>query len=148
MPAPLNVYKDILEAKEPKREEIEARCQLRGPVERFHRMPLRQGRGRVEQNLPCRSHYIDARPDPELSSWKTSLERPWLQYENIRFPKIGYAASHVKVDSKDYYIPQTRNRGYLIAVDAATFGDQAPEITSHRASFMKGLRAAGFNTRD
>ncbi|KAK0660400.1 hypothetical protein QBC41DRAFT_350956 [Cercophora samala] len=42
---------------------------------------------------------------------------PWNMYINRIFPLIGYKAGYLQVDSKRFYLPQTRQRGYLIAVD-------------------------------
>jgi hypothetical protein len=36
-----------------------------------------------------------------------------------------YHALHTKVDSKQYYLPQDRTRGYLVALDAEAFGPGA-----------------------
>lgn len=47
---------------------------------------------------------------------------PWDMYTKRIFPKICYAANHIKLDSKDYYLPQTRQRGYLVAIDASHIG--------------------------
>ncbi|TFY81373.1 hypothetical protein EWM64_g2645 [Hericium alpestre] len=41
---------------------------------------------------------------------------PWPDVEK-RFAKIGYSATSLRLDTKQYYIPHTRQRGYLIAVD-------------------------------
>lgn len=38
-----------------------------------------------------------------------SITRDW--------EKIGYSATHVRVDTKSYYLPQTRERGYMLCVD-------------------------------
>lgn len=35
---------------------------------------------------------------------------------------IGYAAAFIKLDAKDYFIPQTRQRGYMLCVDLGLFG--------------------------
>jgi site-specific DNA-cytosine methylase len=40
---------------------------------------------------------------------------PWKKKEEI-FEKLGYYAKATYVDTKHYYIPQTRQRGYLVAV--------------------------------
>ncbi|KAK4240227.1 hypothetical protein C8A03DRAFT_31703 [Achaetomium macrosporum] len=54
---------------------------------------------------------------------------PWDMYTKQIFPKICYVARRVRVDSKDFYIPQTRQRGYLVAIDAQHFGtDLATKI--------------------
>ncbi|KAK3305388.1 uncharacterized protein B0T15DRAFT_195642 [Chaetomium strumarium] len=47
---------------------------------------------------------------------------PWDMYTKHIFPKIGYVAKAERVDSKDFYVPQTRQRGYLVAIDAQYFG--------------------------
>ena len=40
---------------------------------------------------------------------------PWDLKVDL-FKDLGYAATFVRVDTKDYYIPHTRQRGYLFAV--------------------------------
>lgn len=49
----------------------------------------------------------------------------------------GYAAKHVSVDSKNYYIPQTRVRGYVLLVDRRCPG--ADEMVVHWQTLMKSL---------
>lgn len=41
---------------------------------------------------------------------------PWAQAAKA-WQDIGYAATFAMVDTKDYYIPQTRERGYMICID-------------------------------
>ncbi|KAI0144141.1 hypothetical protein F4776DRAFT_675687 [Hypoxylon sp. NC0597] len=53
---------------------------------------------------------------------------PWDEATNVWFPFIGYSASHIKLDTKDFYIPHTRNRGYLIALDNNVFEPDAAEV--------------------
>ncbi|KAK0707597.1 hypothetical protein B0H67DRAFT_556266 [Lasiosphaeris hirsuta] len=65
---------------------------------------------------------------------------PWDVYTRVLFPKIGYAARFVKVDSKDYYLPHTRNRGYLVAIDALEIGaDRAKDIADEWPAIMESL---------
>ena len=60
---------------------------------------------------------------------------PWDMYEDQIFPKIGYFARSMKLDSKEFYLPQTRQRGYLVAIDAMSFGvEQANKITEEWAA--------------
>ena len=60
---------------------------------------------------------------------------PWDMYEDQIFPKIGYFARSMKLDSKEFYLPQTRQRGYLVALDAMSFGvAQANKITEEWAA--------------
>ena len=80
--------------------------------------------------------FYVAKYRPRVVIMENVLTAPWLQYEKFWFPKIGYAAAHVKVDSKDYYIPHTRNRGYLVAVDMDAFGDQAADVATRWRDFM------------
>lgn len=40
---------------------------------------------------------------------------PWDKKVEL-FERIGYSAVYVKLDTKDYYIPHTRQRGYLFAI--------------------------------
>jgi hypothetical protein len=44
---------------------------------------------------------------------------PWPRKVEI-FEERGYAASFLRLDTKDYYIPHTRQRGYLFAVRRAS----------------------------
>ncbi|EME41991.1 hypothetical protein DOTSEDRAFT_89510 [Dothistroma septosporum NZE10] len=52
------------------------------------------------------------------------------------YEKIGYECSGVLIDTKDYYLPQTRQRGYMVAFDkrklAAANADQA--VKANQAS--------------
>ena len=35
---------------------------------------------------------------------------------------VGYASSHIFVDAKSFYLPQTRGRGYMLAINMEVFG--------------------------
>jgi site-specific DNA-cytosine methylase len=48
---------------------------------------------------------------------------PWQAIRDTAWADIGYVAEFYKVDTKDYYIPQTRCRGYMICVDAREYHD-------------------------
>ncbi|KAG0709412.1 hypothetical protein DFH29DRAFT_842204 [Suillus ampliporus] len=62
-----------------------------------------------------------------MMSWVTNHRPPLVILENVcsapwdrvkeYFEKHGYSAEHIKVDTKQYYIPHTRMRKYLFAVD-------------------------------
>ncbi|KAH0420484.1 hypothetical protein CcaCcLH18_13996 [Colletotrichum camelliae] len=62
---------------------------------------------------------------------------PWREFVDFWFPRIGYHASHVLVDSKNFLVPQTRNRGYLIAVDARLYGKKGKIIVDEWVKMMK-----------
>ncbi|RYP62682.1 hypothetical protein DL771_009623 [Monosporascus sp. 5C6A] len=68
---------------------------------------------------------------------------PWEQMVRVWFPSIDYAAQFVRLDTKNYYIPQTRCRGYLLAVDARLFHSKkniAEEIVSNWTTDIKNFQ--------
>ncbi|KAI1814162.1 hypothetical protein GGS20DRAFT_430758 [Poronia punctata] len=52
---------------------------------------------------------------------------PWNIMCDLYFPSVGYKSVFRHVDTKDYYIPHTRSRGYLIAIDCELCGPEAAE---------------------
>lgn len=64
----------------------------------------------------------------------------WAAYENFWLPGVGYVALDIRVDSKDYYIPQTRNRRLLIAFDFEFYGDAATAAAQACIGRIKALR--------
>jgi site-specific DNA-cytosine methylase len=68
---------------------------------------------------------------PKLVILENVNSAPWDMYTDQIFPKLGYLARYVTLDSKQFYLPQTRQRGYLVAIDAADIGEeQAAAIAS------------------
>ncbi|RYP14332.1 hypothetical protein DL765_006435 [Monosporascus sp. GIB2] len=68
---------------------------------------------------------------------------PWEQMVRVWFPSIDYAAQFVRLDTKNYYIPQTRCRGYLLAVDATLFNSKksiAEDIAGKWATDIKAFQ--------
>ncbi|RYO98967.1 hypothetical protein DL764_006942 [Monosporascus ibericus] len=68
---------------------------------------------------------------------------PWEQMVRVWFPSIDYAAHFVRLDTKNYYIPQTRSRGYLLAVDACLFNSKkniAEDIVNKWATDIKNFQ--------
>ena len=59
---------------------------------------------------------------PKLIILENVVGAPWAMYTDQLFPRVCYVARWVKLDSKEFYLPQTRQRGYLVAVDAMRFG--------------------------
>jgi site-specific DNA-cytosine methylase len=67
---------------------------------------------------------------------------PWAKMESA-WQAAGYAATHLKVDSKDYYVPQIRNRGYLVALNMAKVslaGLQPQDLLAKWKSVMISFR--------
>ncbi|KAI0514544.1 hypothetical protein F5B22DRAFT_231704 [Xylaria bambusicola] len=79
---------------------------------------------------------------PKLIILENVCNAPWDAVCGLYLPGVGYAATHVSVDTKDYYIPQTRNRGYVVAVDRQVFGDSANHIIKEWETQLVGLKRA------
>jgi site-specific DNA-cytosine methylase len=66
---------------------------------------------------------------PKIVILENVYGAPWDMYTRQIFPMLNYVSSDVKLDSKEFYLPQTRQRGYLIALDVKHFGvEQATRI--------------------
>ncbi|KAK4142045.1 uncharacterized protein C8A04DRAFT_13559 [Dichotomopilus funicola] len=83
---------------------------------------------------------------PKLIILENVSGAPWPMYRHDIFPKIGYAACYKRLDSKEFYLPQTRVRGYLVAVDALRLGvEKAWEVAEywlHEIDTMKRRASA------
>ncbi|KAK3906718.1 hypothetical protein C8A05DRAFT_40473 [Staphylotrichum tortipilum] len=80
---------------------------------------------------------------PKLIILENVLGAPWAMYTNQLFPRICYVARWVKLDSKEFYLPQTRQRGYLVAVDAMRFGvEQATKIAAEWEAQLSDCKRA------
>lgn len=55
------------------------------------------------------------RAQPQIILLENVSGAPWDQKVRL-LSEIGYAATFTRIDTKQYYIPQTRQRGYLFAV--------------------------------
>ncbi|EFQ99013.1 DNA repair protein rad8 [Nannizzia gypsea CBS 118893] len=53
---------------------------------------------------------------PALVVLENVCSAPWEQIKTI-LQEIDYNGYHMKIDSKNYYLPQTRERGYMICID-------------------------------
>jgi hypothetical protein len=62
-------------------------------------------------------------------------------WDNVvkRFAKIGYEAQWVYCDTKNYYLPQTRERMYMIAIERSHFGEGVSRATSRWKELMHDL---------
>ena len=75
--------------------------------------------------LSAMSYIVHARP--KIVIMENVDSAPWSAKTNFWFPRAGYVAAHTKVNSKMFYLPQTRQRGYLVAADVEFFGAQQAE---------------------
>ncbi|KAI2625705.1 hypothetical protein GGR54DRAFT_637484 [Hypoxylon sp. NC1633] len=64
---------------------------------------------------------------PKVVILENVMGAPWKKTVDLWFPFAGYAAEFVKLDTKRHYIPHTRIRGYLVALDRQAFGDADAE---------------------
>ncbi|KAL7623203.1 hypothetical protein AAE478_006884 [Parahypoxylon ruwenzoriense] len=84
-------------------------------------------------------HYVRVYK-PKMVILENVSGAPWKDIEKKWFPLVGYTAAAVKLDTKDYYIPQTRQRGYLIALSGDAFGkDMAQRIINDWRGLVKKL---------
>ncbi|KAJ5628696.1 hypothetical protein N7490_010924 [Penicillium lividum] len=63
---------------------------------------------------------------PRLVICENVIAAPWGKFENA-WSGIGYSAKHATLDSKHHYMPQTRQRGYLVAVDEGRLNTPATD---------------------
>lgn len=57
---------------------------------------------------------------PKIIILENVEEAPWWDFRQ-HLGKIGYEGVAIKVDTKNFYLPQTRQRGYLVAFDTRSF---------------------------
>lgn len=78
---------------------------------------------------------------PPIVILENVCSAPW---DNVcgEFEQIGYRARHVRLDTKCFYIPHTRTRGYMVAVEAQRYiseGDRSVDgIPGKWVDGMKG----------
>ncbi|KAK2879373.1 hypothetical protein FQN49_000940 [Arthroderma sp. PD_2] len=80
---------------------------------------------------------------PALVVLENVCSAPWEQIRNI-MQDIDYNGYHMKIDSKNYYLPQTRERGYMICIDQRKLitepvGEIKSKKSSSFAQMMKKL---------
>ncbi|KAM0528249.1 hypothetical protein ACHAP6_002081 [Verticillium nonalfalfae] len=61
---------------------------------------------------------------PKLIILENVSHAPWRAFTHFWLPLVGYVALSMKVDSKNFLVPQTRTRGYLVAVDQWHYGTE------------------------
>ena len=88
-----------------------------------------------------------------MVEWIKKAEPPLVIIENVcgapwdrkvkMFEGIGYDAAWLRVDTKQYYIPQTRTRGYLFAINRASCkkqGCNAKTIANEWVNMIKSMK--------
>ncbi|KAI1303313.1 hypothetical protein F5Y03DRAFT_396031 [Xylaria venustula] len=77
---------------------------------------------------------------PKMVILENVYNAPWDSMCGLFLHGVGYAATHVSMDTKEYYIPQTRNRGYVVAVDRQVFGDAAEQVINEWKTQVSSLK--------
>ncbi len=73
---------------------------------------------------------------PPIVVLENVCNAPWNEIRE-RLGGIDYSTAFVKVDTKNYYIPHTRQRGYLFGLDARVPESKGSEATKLWPSLMK-----------
>lgn len=66
-------------------------------------------------------NYLRER-QPKIAIFENVESAPWESTASYVFPLAGYSIKIVKLDTKNYYLPQTRSRKYVIAFSHRAFG--------------------------
>ncbi|KAI1425705.1 hypothetical protein F5Y12DRAFT_355805 [Xylaria sp. FL1777] len=77
---------------------------------------------------------------PKMVILENVNNAPWSSMCGLFLHAADYVATHVSVDTKDYYIPQTRNRGYVVAVDRQVFGSSAEQVVNEWKTQLSSLK--------
>ena len=75
---------------------------------------------------------------PTIIVLENVLNAPWAKIQKVWEENANYSAEWVKPDTKSYYLPQTRMRGYMICIDKNKLGS-ATSSAKKWASIMKSL---------
>ncbi|KAJ5171903.1 hypothetical protein N7492_004496 [Penicillium capsulatum] len=81
--------------------------------------------------------YVD-RCRPTILVLENVRGAPWDKFAEA-FRDVGYFSNWMKVDTKDYYIPQTRQRGYMVAFDSQGKGLTKTEKDKILARFKNSV---------
>ncbi|KAI8966527.1 S-adenosyl-L-methionine-dependent methyltransferase [Daldinia sp. FL1419] len=71
---------------------------------------------------------------PKIVILENVFGAPWDDTAKVWFPFVKYKASYVSTDTKNFYIPQTRLRRYLIALNKDVFPEKTADDIIHRWS--------------
>ncbi|PGH36533.1 hypothetical protein GX50_00569 [[Emmonsia] crescens] len=75
---------------------------------------------------------------PPLVILENVCGAPWDHIKDA-FKEMNYHAYHIKVDTKNYYLPQTRERGYMLCIDQARL-ETPPPADSKSSPFAKMMK--------
>ena len=74
---------------------------------------------------------------PPLVILENICGAPWAEVEE-EWNRIGYAAEYIKLDTKNFYIPHTRNRYYMLCIDIdSMLGTTANDVVRRWSEVVK-----------
>ena len=78
---------------------------------------------------------------PAIVILENVIGAPWEKTSKFVRQEMRYSAEFLHLDTKDYYIPQTRNRGYLIMIDQDRAGsvEAADKMAKEWVNLVKAL---------
>ncbi|PBP21728.1 Helicase-like transcription factor HLTF/DNA helicase RAD5, DEAD-box superfamily (ISS) [Diplocarpon rosae] len=115
-----------------------------------HRKGL-DDRGESGDTFYAIRHYV-SRFKPKMIILENVISAPWLKAKKKRGTKnsenepksildlmeeLGYAVSFVKMDTKEYYLPHTRQRGYMVCILRSSY--KAGDLDEKTLNFKKFL---------
>ncbi|CAL3967483.1 unnamed protein product [Diplocarpon coronariae] len=115
-----------------------------------HRKGL-DDRGESGDTFYAIRHYV-SRFKPKMIILENVISAPWLKAKKKRGSKkcedepksildlmeeLGYAISFVKMDTKEYYLPHTRQRGYMVCILRSSY--KAGDLDQQTLEFKKFL---------
>ncbi|ETS81597.1 hypothetical protein PFICI_06599 [Pestalotiopsis fici W106-1] len=120
------------------------------PGQQPHKRKISTLLGQIVQNLTLSESDATFFPvltfiqnnQPAIVIFENVLDAPWEDLETIFMPAVGYKAAFMSCDTKDYYMPQTRQRKYLVAFSNEAFGsnmtgDMAKDAMSYLKYFQR-----------
>lgn len=76
----------------------------------------------TNRQKPCDTYDLAKYLDADIDSKKKNKQKIDYPIDQLLF-SIDYVATPIKVDTRDYYLPQTRERTYMLCVDGRIFND-------------------------
>jgi hypothetical protein len=76
--------------------------------------------GESEDTFMAVLKYTEWARPPIVILENVDKDEAWKEFKR-HFDRIGYATEAVKVDTKDYYLPQTRQRRYMLCLDTKVY---------------------------
>ncbi|KAH8704773.1 putative SNF2 family helicase [Talaromyces proteolyticus] len=97
-------------------------------------------RGESDDTLRAILAYCEVHR-PRIAVLENLGSAPWPQIGQA-FNRIGYLFRSMKVDTKDFYLPQTRERGYALCIQMSLVGNEKQLLDEWASMFMSFKRRA------